>query len=153
MGFFQEAFYVMTLLLSRDEGGKQEELAGPTPCCTGSLSILIVCVRMLKAGPPVQRPPLTPWNRFWCEMGIGGLATTQLLGGCFLSFAFARLVTGGCPLMGFDDKPRSQESLSQTHSAGMALGLAPEPRRRRFRVATLYVRGAFLKALPNSNLT
>ena len=42
-GFFHEAFHVMTLLLSRDEGGKQEELAGPTPCWTWSLSIPRVC--------------------------------------------------------------------------------------------------------------
>ena len=44
MGFFHEAFHVMALLLSYDEEGKQEELAGPTPYWTWSPGILSVCV-------------------------------------------------------------------------------------------------------------
>lgn len=58
--------------------------------------------RMSGARPPVQRWPLAPGKLFWCEMGICVLATTQILGGCFLSFAFARLWWNGVRGLPFD---------------------------------------------------
>lgn len=133
-----------------DEEENRRSLLGRTPpdLESGASSVSAwgcgELVLLSSAGPP-------PWKLLWCEMGVSMLATAQPLGGCFLSFAFARLVTGGCPLTGFDDKPDAREPISDIVS-GMALGLAPKPGRRQIRVATLYVRGTFLTALPNSNL-
>lgn len=46
-------------------------------------------------------------------------------GRMFSQLCLSEAVMGGCPLTGFDDKPRSWESLSQTHSPGMAWAGSP----------------------------
>lgn len=60
---------------------------------------------------------------------------------------------GGWSLTGFDDKPRSSESLSQTHSPGMASCLGSKAKKEAVQSGHIVCEGTFLKVLPNSNLT
>lgn len=74
-------------------------------------------------------------------------------GRMFSQLCRCEAVMGGCPLTGFDDKPRSWESLSQTHSPGMTVGSGPRAKREAVQSGHIVCEGTFRKALPNSNLT
>lgn len=74
-------------------------------------------------------------------------------GRMFSQLCLCEAMVGGCPLTGFDDKPRGWESLSQTHSPGMAVGLGPQAKRKAVQSGHMVREGTFPKALPNSNLT
>lgn len=99
-GFFREAFRVMTSLLSRDKGRRQEELARQPASDRLRLEASSAWGRTGGHREPIL--PLAPGRLPWCEMGMCVLATTQILGGCFLSFAFARLRWSGERGLPFD---------------------------------------------------
>lgn len=99
----------------------------------------------------------SPWKLFWCETGICMLATTQLLGGCLLSFAFLRLVMRGCLWEALMLSQEARRACPGHTLLAWPYAWAPKPRKMWFRVATLYAgahsqRPCLLQILHNSRL-
>lgn len=156
MGFFQEAFHVMTLLFLVMRKENRRCLPG-WPHLGPGLRVSLVCVRRPRDSPPVWHKHPTSWKVFWCEMGTQALAV--LLGGCFLSFAFSRLVMGvGAALWQALMTSQDVRRACPRHTLlAWPYAWVPKPRRSGFRVVTLYVkahsrRPCLIQFLHNSRL-
>lgn len=155
MGFFQEAFHVMTLLVLVMGKENTRCLSGP-PCLGPGLRLSLMCVRKLRASPPVQHQPLTPWKVFRCEMGTQELATAP--GRMFSQLCLFQAGDGGAALWQALMTSQEVRRACPRHTPlERPSAWVPKPRRRGFRLVTLYVRAhsqrpCLIQILHNSRL-
>lgn len=157
MGFFQEAFHVMTLLFLVMRKENRRCLLG-RPHLGPGLRASLVCVRKPRTSPPVQHRSLR-CERYSGERW-GPERWPSLLGGYFLSFAFSGLVTGrrGLPFdkLWWQAKKLGEPVPDTLPWHGLMLGSSSQEGGG-FRVVTLYVRAhswrpCLIQILHNSRL-
>lgn len=156
-GCFQEAFHVMTLPLSRDGGWGKGGTGGACPPTWPQPGFQAPARRGGCWEPGLVQQQLSAWKLVWCEMGICVLATTQVLGGCFLSFAAGRLWWGAALWQALMTSQEAGRACPRHTLLAWPWARAPVPRGRRSGVVTLYVRAhsgrpCLIQILRNSRL-